>query len=171
LPVRRLALLSRCSFAVLALTAACLSLPDAARAGSYYPLLTLDGRAFDQIGTSVESVGDINGDGKPDFVVARYSGTLKTAALYYGGRALDTIPDLTFRGPTVHTSRPIASAGDFNGDGWTDLLVGGASAQDTRVNLYLGGPGFDAIPDAAFSSSRAQFGGVVGPAGDFNGDG
>ena len=171
MPVRRLALLSRCGFVVLALTAACLSAPGAARAGSSYPLMTIDGKAFDQLGTTVAGVGDINEDGYPDFVVARYAGTLKTAALYYGGRVLDTIPDLTFRGPTVHTSRPIASAGDFNGDGWGDMLVGGVSAQDNRVNLYLGGPGLDALPDAAFSSSRFQFGLVVSPAGDFNGDG
>jgi hypothetical protein len=76
----------------------------------------------------------------------------------------------------------LAAAGDFNGDGYDDLLLGdpnfsGPEVGEGAAYLFLGGP--DGIPDgdattaaARFESDRAQAGlGTTGAAGDFDGDG
>lgn len=74
----------------------------------------------------------------------------------------------------------VASAGDVNGDGWDDVLVG-ASKQDIAVDnndgavyLFLGSPaGLSDDPDwiAAGGQKGAGFGTSVGSIGDLNDDG
>ena len=62
----------------------------------------------------------------------------------------------------------LASAGDVNGDGYADLIVGGAAA----AYLFLGGPaGLSAAPSATLAQRAAQSGVRVASAGDVNGDG
>jgi hypothetical protein len=76
--------------------------------------------------------------------------------------------------------------GDFNGDGYGDLMVGFWQDYPNRyeaANLYFGGPDFDAIPDLVFVGEQhidetcivvhepTGFGAFVSSLGDFNGDG
>jgi hypothetical protein len=90
----------------------------------------------------------LNGDGFADLIV----GALLTDAggadagrayVYYGGPGADTTPDLTLTGAAAgdNFGASVASAGDLNGDGFADLIVGaqdndagGASAG--RAYLY-----------------------------------
>ncbi len=68
---------------------------------------------------------DVNDDGKKDLVIiTSYSGNT-TAFVYYGGKNLDTIPDIVFT-PSYegwrYQSRPFP-LGDFDGDGKEDLVI------------------------------------------------
>src|SRR5690606_25050868 len=69
-----------------------------------------------------------------------------------------------------------ATAGDVNGDGYADLVVGapGAAGGAGQAYLYHGsGGGLSATPALTLSGANAGdgFGRVVGTAGDVNGDG
>jgi len=134
-------------------------------------------------GISVASAGDFNGDGYPDIIVgARNAGLPGKAFIYYGGPSLDATPDLTLTGEVTGSStwfgNSVASAGDVNGDGFDDVIVGApaygpGSTQVGRVYVFFGGSSPDAIPDRAFTgpTTNDQLGWVVGRAGDMNGDG
>ena len=73
-----------------------------------------------------------------------------------------------------------ASAGDVNGDGYDDVLVGAdfwgiSSGSEGRAYLYLGSPSGLAVSPAwtadPADQTAAQFGGSVSSAGDVNADG
>src|SRR5262245_34775568 len=127
-------------------------------------------------GISVASAGDFNGDGYSDIIVgARYSGAGK-AFIYYGGPSLHTTPDLTLTGESAGWfGNSVASAGDINGDGYGDVIVGAPNygSQAGRAYVFFGGSPPDATPDRVFTSSNPgdQLGWVVGGTGDMNGDG
>jgi hypothetical protein len=82
------------------------------------------GDAGDQLGTGLESAGDVNRDGVED-VVAGAPGTGK--AYVYSGRDGKTL--LTLKG-TVEEGygSSAAGAGDQNGDGYADVIVGAPSS-------------------------------------------
>jgi hypothetical protein len=130
-----------------------------------------------QFGISVASAGDFNDDGYADFIVGARGGK---AFIYYGGPSLDATPDLTLTGETTGSwfGNSVAPAGDVNGDGFDDVIVGapmyGTSvSQVGRAYVFFGGSSPDAVPDKVFTGSAAndQLGWVVGGAGDMNGDG
>lgn len=71
------------------------------------------------------------------------------------------------------------TVGDFNADGYDDLLVGvsGLSGYQAAY-LYYGGPQFDEIPDLVFKgemcmpqNNAGRYGEIISGLGDFNGDG
>jgi Ca2+-binding RTX toxin-like protein len=98
--------------------------------------------AYDNSGYSVSSAGDVNGDGFDDLLIgtdeADVSGNLKPNAgegyVIFGGAALPATIDLANLGSAGITifgadandvsSVSLSSAGDVNGDGFDDLLVG-----------------------------------------------
>ena len=162
---------------------------DAGAAFVYYggpgadatPDLTLTGRAAgDHFGTSVSGAGDVNGDGFADLIVGANfnNGTLYGAAyIYYGGPGVDATADLTLTGAahSDYFGRSVAGAGDINGDGFADLIVG-APFHDTNTGqayIYLGGPGADATADLTLTGAMVSsyFGWSVAGTGDVDGDG
>jgi len=94
--------------------------------------------------------------------------------VYFGGpgASFDTTPDGQFTPvPSTTPGRGLAGAGDVDGDGFGDLLVGMPGDDGGRVRIFLGGPGatFDTTPDAMLSGTN-QFGSALSGAGDVNGD-
>ena len=116
--------------------------------------------AGDFKGFSVAAVGDVNGDGYDDFIVGaprrdtRAGTDAGTAYLYYGGPALDASADLHLLGAAADDDFgwSVGAAGDVNGDGYDDWIVG-ASYNDAggtdagRAYVYFGG----ATPNSAWT--------------------
>ncbi|HSQ59354.1 MAG TPA: PKD domain-containing protein [Acidobacteriota bacterium] len=139
----------------------------------------------DQFGKSVAGVGDVNGDGLNDLLVTAWAsngiaGDAGRAYLFLGGTPMDDQPDLLLNGEAFRDNfgTTCAGAGDFNGDGYGDFIVGAwlndAGGTDAgRAYLYFGGPNMDAIPDRLFTGAAPydNFGVSVSGAGDVNGDG
>lgn len=127
---------------------------------------------------------DYNGDGFADVLVGApnndENGQDKGKAYVYFGESGDTFntaPD-GILAPTpadMYFATSVASAGDFDGDGYADVLVGApASNAAGAAYLYFGGMGsaFDSTPDLKFTEiSDGALGTSVSGAGDFNGDG
>lgn len=135
---------------------------------------------YDFLGFSV-SAGDVNNDGYDDVVVgAPYvnaGGTDKGQAyVYYGGSSMDSIADVTFTGGASNEFLGISVSmdGDFNSDGFDDVIVGayGVNANKGAAYIYYGGNSMDNIADVTFSGSAINdyFGTSVSSAGDVNND-
>lgn len=94
---------------------------------------------------AITAIGDVNGDGNADIAVADGSNPSKNNV--YLGRAVQRGGGVFT--PSVGTilSGATASAGDVNGDGYVDVLVGGQTLN--KAIIYFGGPGeaFDVSED------------------------
>src|SRR5262245_51117672 len=113
----------------------------------------------DVLGTSVASAGDFNGDGYDDVIVGAYQNDAGGASagrayVYYGGPNADDVPDLILTGAAASDffGYSVASAGDVNGDGFADVIVGAYGsdavfANGGRAYVYFGGPSADAVAD------------------------
>lgn len=166
----------------------------------------LDGEmTYDGSGQSVAGAGDVNGDGIEDLVIgAPYA----SAAVYAAGNAyvvfgsseaaaasldlgtLDGSNGFRMEGLATsdYTGYAVAGAGDINGDGFDDVLVGafGAASPGTNAGssflVFGGDTGFPAslALDTLDGGNGFRVDGVVtgygtgravAPAGDVNGDG
>jgi hypothetical protein len=107
------------------------------------------------------TVGDFNGDGKPDLAVANFAEDTVSVLLGNG--------DGTFQAATrlVAGSQPMAiTVGDVNGDGKLDLLVGNVG--NGTVSVLLGNGDGTFQPQKTAPATPQPIGIAVG---DFNGDG
>jgi len=125
---------------------------------------------------------DFNGDGYSDVIVGApyYSSNTGRAYIYMGSSSMDNIVDIVMTGEAGADifGLSIASAGDVNGDGYCDAIVGAsyndAGGENTgRAYIYFGGISMDNIPDVIITGSVVGdcLGLSVDSAGDVNADG
>jgi hypothetical protein len=134
-----------------------------------------------------ESAGDVNGDGYSDVILGHRLYTNPEnhegrAAVHLGSaNGLESVPAWLFESDQANATlgESVASAGDVNGDGYGDVIVGApAYTNDTafegRAYVFHGSPtGPSPTPDwiAEGDATQANFGVCVASAGDVNGDG
>ncbi|MHA4739578.1 FG-GAP-like repeat-containing protein [Dyadobacter sp. MSC1_007] len=140
-----------------------------------------------QMGFSVASAGDVDGDGYSDIIVGvfRYdnSETEEGAAFVYHGSAtgINTTATAVIESNILNANMGIsvAGAGDINGDGYSDIIVGAnqysnGEAEEGAAFIYHGSAtGINTIATDAIESNQANayMGYSVASAGDVNGDG
>ncbi len=149
-------------------------------------LLSVTGEAVgDRFGFSVSGAGDVNGDGRADVIVGadRWNapGALDAGKAYvYALPAAATAPLLLYSWTGLaqqdNFGAAVAGAGDANGDGRSDLVVGAwrfdppSGTNAGRVAVFSGLTG---APLFTFDgeSPAAAFGAAVAGPGDTDGDG
>jgi len=148
-----------------------------------------------QLGFSVAGAGDVNGDGFADVIVGSHlydnGQTDEGAAFVYLGGAKGIVSGnpgnaaarLESNQASAQLGWSVAGAGDVNGDGYADVIVGAINYDDGETDegaafVFLGGPTGIATGDPSTAAAQlesnqagAQFGTSVAGAGDVNGDG
>ncbi len=130
---------------------------------------------------------DVNGDSRQDLLWTRHDAVLRDDKIYlhWGGpdfsRRFQREPDFIIPNPdslrvlgVVSFGVDIADAGDMNGDGGNDIVVGTRSSNrgTSYVFVFSGGKALDAAFDAAKGQAlNSDFGRSVAGLGDVNGDG
>jgi hypothetical protein len=151
----------------------------------YSPNWTAEGnQAGVWFGFSVGTAGDVNGDGYSDVIVGEpwYDNGRGKVFVYYGSASgLSPTANWTAEGDQVGAEFgcSVGTAGDVNGDGYSDVIVGARSYSNSgskagKVYVYHGaasGPSNSANWVAEGNQADANLGYSVGTAGDVNGDG
>ncbi|MBN2012490.1 FG-GAP repeat protein [candidate division KSB1 bacterium] len=105
--------------------------------GTVYP--------YNQFGYSLSCAGDLNRDGYNDVLISApgYGGKKGQAYVYYGGPAMSTIPHNFVMGSDYYgqIGYRVSAAGDVNGDGYVDFLVGGITPYSNITDVILGNDG------------------------------
>jgi hypothetical protein len=151
--------------------------------------VTLTGEAAqDRFGISVACAGDVNKDGFSDILVGAFLNDAAgqdagRAYLFYGGSALTnknaSAADLKLNAQAERDQfgLSVSTAGDVNGDGYDDVMVGayqndGGGANAGRAYIYYGADDMDTLPDVVLTGEETgdQLGIRVAWAGDVDGD-
>lgn len=140
---------------------------------------TIAGGFLEFLGTAVAGLGDVDGDGVPDYAVGAPGlppqfGAWPGRVLVFSGADHSLIHE-TVSTPGSRFGQDIHSAGDVTGDGRSDLIVG-APFDDSggvdagRVHLLSGVDGTEIWAANGFAAGDS-FGGGVSGIGDLNHDG
>ena len=137
-------------------------------------------------GTSVASAGDVNKDGYADIIIGSHfydnGETNEGRVFVYLGSANGLAKDPVWTAESnqvgANFGKSVASAGDVNKDGYSDILVGAPNYDNGQNNegrafIYLGSNmGLTSSPAWTGESNQADanYGNSVACAGDINGD-
>ncbi|MBI5512325.1 MAG: FG-GAP repeat protein [Deltaproteobacteria bacterium] len=145
---------------------------------------TLTGPTGFNLGAAVASPGDTDGDGYGDLLVSAPGGSVAPTGgfvnLYRGGPLGVTPTPVVLRPdePTTLFGFHVASAGDVDGDGWEDVMLGAPGFVDPSIGYaYLYANASGTIPTrpttvySGLTTIATYFGFPVGHVGDLNGDG
>ncbi len=112
------------------------------RAGAPYSLA-------ERLGTSIAGVGDINGDRYPDVAIGAPFGGVERSGrvlLLRGGATIaGRTSEVVFPTAMKRMGQSLAAAGDVNGDGHNDVVIGGenySASAGGEVRLLYGGASF-----------------------------
>jgi hypothetical protein len=129
----------------------------------------------------VSDAGDVNGDGFDDVMCGNHNAgpwSVGKIFIYFGGQSMDNIADVVLTGQREglysgeHLGYRIASIGDLNEDGYSDILAGSWLANRVNSYVFFGGPSMDSIPEAVMQGTGISPPDMwVSSAGDFDGDG
>jgi hypothetical protein len=141
---------------------------------------------FAFLGSSVSGAGDVNGDGYDDILMGGYNGfggEQGIARVYLGSPSGPlTSPAWTRTGDHLlaHLGTAVAGAGDLNGDGYADVVIGEPDYDRNpeesvgRAYVFRGSAAGLEVDPSWFAEGDVPFvmiGSAVGSAGDVNGDG
>ncbi len=133
------------------------------------------GTLLDNFGPAIASVDDVDGDGYDDIAVgADGYDNFRGKVYIYSGRTRGILAELIgINQDPSSFGNAIARAGDVNGDGWTDLVVGAPfDLQPNRGAAYLySGRTLRLLYAFVPDDRNSLFGDSVAGAGDVNGDG
>lgn len=147
------------------------------------------GLAGTKMGNSLDNAGDLNGDGYSDIAVGANLaniGNVSEGAVYIWHGSSSGIPNSSLATKMLQSDQnnaemgiSVAGAGDVNGDGFSDLIVGShkfdnGQTDEGVANVYYGSStGCSAQNKTTLEANQniAYFGKSVGGAGDVNGDG
>jgi hypothetical protein len=143
--------------------------------------------SLSRYGTAVASAGDVNGDGLTDIIVGapNSQGLTGRAHLVFGNASWVSgpppmtlvavrLPSPTLMGASMFGAA-VSSAGDVNGDGFADVIVGAPG--NSRAFIYLGRADaatamtWDMLTLSGPAEAAQRFGSALSGVGDLNGDG
>ena len=140
-------------------------------------LLEVYGEAESEFGWDVDSLGDVNGDGFPDFVVGAWLEKIQ-GQVCGAGYVISGIDGSTLYRkpgqPNWLTGSNVANVGDLDQDGIHDFAIASPLAdsgghKSGQVDIYSGSTGL--LIQSHIGPPSWEFGSSMSPAGDINGDG
>lgn len=156
--------------------------PNGLRSGSAWVYSGVDGSVLytflgdsegNRLGTSVSGAGDVNGDGFADLIVGIR--TFPGSARVYSGSDGSVLYNFIGDWFSGQFGESVSGAGDVNGDGFDDMIVGARWAANNgqrsgSAKVFSGADG-SVLYAIDGDSASDQFGHSVSGAGDVNGDG
>jgi hypothetical protein len=159
-----------------------------ATAGPLNPTQVLQSNQVDaRMGHSLSTAGDVNGDGYADIAIGAYlydhdQTNEGVVFIHHGSQnGIDPVPDVGLESDQIEAQFgwAVAAAGDVNGDGYGDVIVGSRFYDNGQANegaafIFHGSEnGIDPLANSQLESNQGEawMGSAVASAGDVNGDG
>ncbi|MSP18651.1 MAG: hypothetical protein EXR74_03670, partial [Bdellovibrionales bacterium] len=133
----------------------------------------------DKLGSAVAKVGDVDGDGKEDFIIgvpfADQGGTQRGQATVYSGVDGSVYATISGSENNALLGSGVSGAGDINNDGIPDFMISAPLADSTgsdrgKVRIYSG-DNLSVLYTKFGSADQDKFGSTLSGGSDVNGDG